>query len=222
MCGRVGTPNSNDILKSFDLVYNGPYKEMQINVAPTDQVPVVDNKKPGELQYKNWSLIPWYSKTGKADFKRPTFNARYDRLLDPKSMWSKLIGKKHCVVITNGYYEWEWLDEKGKKKQPHFIRAKGQDFTLLAGLWEDWVNKETGEIITSCAVITHDAVESMGAIHDRMPAFLTKQGSDIWLDNELPLTERLKVIEPVGEGFLESVKINKVGDMEEFEHVVFK
>jgi putative SOS response-associated peptidase YedK len=51
-----------------------------------------------------------------------------------------------------------------------------------------------------------------------MPAFLTKEGSDIWLDNELSVTERLKVIEPVGEGFLESVKINKVGDMGEFEH----
>lgn len=29
MCGRVRTPNSNDILKYFDLVYKGPYKDMQ-------------------------------------------------------------------------------------------------------------------------------------------------------------------------------------------------
>jgi putative SOS response-associated peptidase YedK len=222
MCGRIRTPPTKDILKVFDLTYQGDYNGVNINVAPTDMVPVIDTQKPQELQYKSWSLVPWYSKTGKADHKRPTFNARYDRLLDPQSMWSKLVGKKHCVVITNGYYEWEWLDEKGKKKQPHFIRTKGEDFTLLAKLWDEWVNKETGEVIASCSVITHDAVESMGKIHDRMPAFLTRQGSDIWLNNELPLSERLKVIEPVGEGFLESIKIKTVGDMEEFEHVVFK
>jgi putative SOS response-associated peptidase YedK len=39
--------------------------------------------------------------------------------------------------------------------------------------------KEAGEIVASSSVITHDAVESMGKIHDRMPAFLTKEESDI-------------------------------------------
>jgi hypothetical protein len=53
-----------------------------------------------------------------------------------------------------------------------------------------------------------------------MPAFLTKEGSDFGLDNALPLDEQLKVIEPIREGFLESVKVNSVGDMDEFEHVV--
>lgn len=222
MCGRVAVPETKDILKEFSLIYKGDEWTKNINVKPTDPVPVIASNKPKELDYKKWSLIPWYSKTGKPDYKRPTFNARYERLLDPTSMWYKLVGKNHCVVITTGYYEWEWLDEKGKKKQPHFIRAKDQEFTLLAGLFEDWVNKETGEVIASCSVITHDAVESMGKIHDRMPAFLTKEGSDIWLNNNLPIEERLKVIEPVPEGFLESVPIKQVGDVEEFEHVVFK
>lgn len=44
MCGRVGTPETGDILKAFDLAYNGPSAEMNINVAPTNQVPVIDNK----------------------------------------------------------------------------------------------------------------------------------------------------------------------------------
>lgn len=225
MCGRVATPETDAILGYFDVKYKGDLWTKNINTKPTDGVPVIASDKPNELDYKRWSLIPFYAKpdpvTGKPISSLTTFNARYDKLQDPKSLWSKLIGKKHCVVIVNGYYEWEWLDPKGKKKQPHFIKQKGEDFTLLAGLWDDWVNKNTGEVITSCTVITHEAVESMGKIHERMPAFLSKEGSRIWLDNDLPLSERLKVIEPVPEGFLESCKINQVGDVEEFEHVVF-
>lgn len=225
MCGRVAIPGSQQIIHKFKLFSRGHEWTENVNTAPTDYVPVISSQDPKTLDYKRWSLIPWYTKpdpkTGKPDQKISTFNARYERLLEPKSIWYPLMGKNHCVVIVNGYYEWEWLDEKGTKKQPYFIKEKGEDFTLLAGLWSDWVNKQTGKVITSCAVITHDAVESMGKIHDRMPAFLTKEGSDIWLNNKLPLEVRMNTILPVPEGFLEAVKINKVGDLEEFEHVVF-
>lgn len=70
-------------------------------------------------------------------------------------------------------------------------------------------------------MITHDAVESMGKIHDRMPAFLTADTLDMWLDKELPFSEKDKLIQPVAEGFLEAVKINKVGDVDEYNSVVF-
>ena len=101
------------------------------------------------------------------------------------------------------------------------IRAKGEDFTYLAGLWDDWINKGTGEIISSCTVITHDAVESMGKIHNRMPAFLTRENMNLWLDKEIPFADKIELIKPVEEGFLEAVKINKVGDMDEYNSVVF-
>jgi len=230
MCGRVATPPTGDILKEFDIKSKGGEWTRDINVPPMGTVPVIDNRHPNELDYKQWSLVPWYSKpdpkTGKPINKLSTFNARYDKLLT-SGVWKPLLGKKHCVVIVNGYYEWEELDEwadekkKKKKKQPHFIKQKGEDFTLLAGLWDDWVNKSTGEVVTSCTVITHEAVEAWGKIHNRMPAFLTREGSNIWLNNDIPLEERLEVIKPKGESFLESVKINQVGDVEEFEHVVF-
>ena len=230
MCGRVAVPPSEDILKAFNLILNDSERPIDINVPPTASVPVIDNRHPNELSYKRWSLIPPFAqpdpKTGKPLVKLTTFNARYDKLFE-SNIWKPLVGKKHCLVIVNGYYEWEelneWADEKKKKKkkQPHFIKQKGEDFTLLAGLWNDWVNKATGEVHSSCTVITHEAVAAWGKIHDRMPAFLTREDSKIWLDDEIPLQDRLKVIQPVGEDFLESVKINTVGDMQEFEQRVF-
>ncbi len=55
-----------------------------------------------------------------------------------------------------------------------------------------------------------------------MPAFVTREDSKIWLDREIPVQERLKVIQPVGEDFLESVTIDTVGDIKEFEQKVLK
>ncbi|WP_207531820.1 SOS response-associated peptidase family protein [Desertivirga arenae] len=71
-------------------------------------------------------------------------------------------------------------------------------------------------------MITHKAVAAWGKIHDRMPAFVTREDSKIWLDREIPVQERLKVIQPVGEDFLESVTIDTVGDIKEFEQKVLK
>ena len=135
------------------------------------------------------------------------------------SMWKPLLGKKHCVFITNGFYEWNWLDEKGKKKQPYYIRSVEDQFTFMAGLWEDWYNKETGEIVSSCSMITNEANEMMAKIHNtkaRMPAFVTHETAKIWLDNELSVTDRLKAIDPVNNDFLKAAPINKVGDEAEY------
>lgn len=223
MCGRTDTPKSDLIVKELKLFFSGDPVPARINTGPTDRVPVVTNDKPNELQYKVWSLIPWFSKTGKADPKMSTFNARRDKLME-SAMWKPLLGKKHCVFITNGFYEWNWLDEKGKKKQPYLIRSVDEPFTYMAGLWEDWTNKETGEIISSCSIITNDANEMMAKIHNtkaRMPAFVTWETAKIWLDNEISVTERLKAIEPVHNEFLRAVPINKVGDESEYANLQF-
>ena len=84
MCGRVATPATDDILGAFDLKSRGGEWMRDINVPPTGKVPVIDSHHPDELDYKNWSLIPWFAKpdpkTGKPINKLSTFNARYDKL----------------------------------------------------------------------------------------------------------------------------------------------
>lgn len=231
MCGRVAVPES-DVLKEFDIKVKGPEWTKDINVPPTGKVPVIANGESREAELFNWTLIPWYAKpdpkTGKPINKLSTFNARYDKLLT-SNIWKPVIEHKQtCLVLVNGYYEWEELDEwadekrKKKKKQPHFIRQKGADFTSFAGLYNNWTNKQTGEIFKTCTVITHEAVEAWGKIHDRMPAFLTEETANIWLNKESAIEELMQAILPVSEDFLESVEINTVGDIDEFEHVIFK
>ncbi len=223
MCGRVVLPKTEEITLELNLKYEGEPMPAHFNLPPTLQVPVVTNTKPDQLQYFTWSVIPSYSKDGKPDFKYSTFNATIEKL-EESPLWKPLIGKKHCVVITSGFYEWQYEDPiKKKNSKPHLIKAKNSKFTYMAGLWNVWVNKKTGEMIPSSTIITLPANDLMAKIHNtkgRMPAFLTDESSKIWLDQELSYQERKKALEPVPNEFLDTYPIVKVGDEEEYKKLI--
>ena len=41
----------------------------------------------------------------------------------------------------------KWLDPKGRKKQKYLIEYPDSELFEFAGLYDQWVNKETGEIL---------------------------------------------------------------------------
>lgn len=223
MCGRVSLPRTTEIIEELRLKFDGTEVPANINVPPTERVPLITSSKPDRLQYFTWSIIPPYAKAGVPDFKLSTFNAMAERL-EESALWQPLLGKKHCVVITNGFYEWQYGDPvKKKDSKPHFIKARNSRFTFLAGLWEVWTNRQTGEMVPSCSIITLPANQMMAEIHNtkaRMPAFLTPETLKIWLNRDLPYSERKKALDPVPEEFLEAYVIKKVGDEEEYQNVL--
>lgn len=58
----------------------------------------------------------------------------------------------------------------------------------IAGLWDEWVDKQTGEVFQTCSIVTTEANPLMTRIHNnpkaegpRMPVIFTKQTQDEWL-----------------------------------------
>ena len=224
MCGRVALPRTEVIVTELKLKYGGDDMPASINVPPTLLVPLITNTKPDHLQYFTWSMIPSFSKTGKPDFKISTFNATIERL-EESQMWKPLLGKRHCVIITEGFYEWNYEDPiKRKNSRPHLIKAKNSRFTYMAGLWNVWTDRETGELIPSCTMITLPANSLMARIHNtkgRMPAFLTTETSRLWLDQNLTYEERKALaLNPVPDEFLDAYPVVKVGDEEEYKKLM--
>jgi putative SOS response-associated peptidase YedK len=213
MCGRVSISDQTSIAKGLHLKLADDLKRpANINAPPGMELPVFTDEKPSELQYLNWSLIPFWAKE-KPKFS--TFNARIENLSESES-WKHLLGKKHCVIIADGFYEWKKLDEKAKNKQAYLIRMKDMRFTLMAGLWDTWVDHKTGELIHSCTIITRAANEDMKALHDRMPCLLTIQNANIWVNKQLPLADRMLALESLLLNQLEMSLVQKVGDEEEY------
>ena len=65
------------------------------------------------------------------------------------------------MVVTDGFYEW-----KKPEKQPFAIALADKSHMVMAGLWDEWTDKKTGERIKSCTIITCPANALVGALHD--------------------------------------------------------
>jgi putative SOS response-associated peptidase YedK len=82
------------------------------------------------------------------------------------------------LVLADGFYEWQ---KQGLTRQPYFIKpADGLPFAM-AGLWERWTDQGSGEITESFTIVTTAANEALAAIHERMPAILSREGQEAWL-----------------------------------------
>jgi putative SOS response-associated peptidase YedK len=90
------------------------------------------------------------------------------------------------LVVTDGFYEWRKPD-----KQPFAIGTADDGLMVMAGLWDLWILPE-GEKIKSCTVITCEANEAVGSLHDRMPVILAEKDWPKWLGEEPATEEALK------------------------------
>ena len=89
-----------------------------------------------------------------------------------------------CLILTNGFYEWKWLDEKGKKKEKFLICIEHNALFSFAGLWSTWINPLNKKIIKTYTILTTQANTLMSEIHNstkRMPIILTQETENNWL-----------------------------------------
>lgn len=147
------------------------------------KTPVITNADEHRIQMYHWGLIPFWAKN--ESIRKNTLNARIETLKEKASFRSSL--NNRCLVLSDGFYEWQWLDEKGKKKQKYLISRPGEEAFAFAGLWNDWVDKSTGEIVRTYTIITTEANELMAKIHNnkkRMPFILSQEKEADWLKGE--------------------------------------
>lgn len=149
--------------------------------------PIITDEKPNIIQHYNWGLIPSWAKD--EDIKKMTLNARIETI-DEKPSFRNSINKR-CLVIANGFFEWQWLDSKGKNKIKYEIGVGNDDLFAFAGLYSQWVNTITGEIKDTYTIVTTQANELMAEIHNtkkRMPIILKVEDENKWL-NHNPINE---------------------------------
>jgi putative SOS response-associated peptidase YedK len=65
---------------------------------------------------------------------------------------------------------------------------------VMAGLWDEWTDRKTGERIRSCTIVTCPPNSVIGALHDRMPVILAEKDWPKWLGEELATADELKAL----------------------------
>jgi len=211
MCGRFAMDKeTNDLIEEFVLDGND-YRDWSISysIAPRDAVPVIRerrDKESGEVtrtvEPAVWDFHPAFLKGG----GRPNFNARIETLTT-SGLWKRAFAGSRCLVPMRGYYEWT---ERDGLKIPHFLHGPG-DLLAAAGIVA--VRKVDDEWEVSTAIVTREARDASGEVHDRMPVFLPR---DDWADWLNPATLDETAMEETVERIAAS-SAQVAGDVTEYE-----
>ncbi len=174
MCGRTRLIADPEALAVAFGLAEVPSLEQLWNIAPSEMIATI--RTPGELERMRFGLIPSFSTEAKLRW----VNARAETVAR-QSAFREAFRSRRCLVIADGFYEWQ-VAEGERKKRPFLIRLESGEPFGLAGVWERWTSKATGEVIDSCAVITRQAEPPLDAIHDRQPAIIHRADYAAWLD----------------------------------------
>jgi putative SOS response-associated peptidase YedK len=136
----------------------------------------------------HWGLIPSWAKDAKMGAR--LINARAETVAE-KPAFRSAFRQRRCLVLADGFYEWQQQEEK-KQKQPFYFHLREKQAFAFAGLWEHWQDDAAGEEIESCTLLTTEANELMEPIHNRMPVILDPKDYDLWLDPKVKNSELLQ------------------------------
>lgn len=161
MCNRYRPASVTRIRDAFGFTYieDGPLLQERYNTAgigPLQPGPFI---RRNELVIGQWGLTPDHSPTLKPvnrQTKRSmsTNNARWNPARgqpEARSFWAPWDRGQRCLVPVEDFDEPYW--GTGKNIWWRFRRADGAPL-MLAGLWNEWTNPDTAEVIPSYTLLT--------------------------------------------------------------------
>jgi putative SOS response-associated peptidase YedK len=159
------------------------------------ETPVITGGEPGVIDQLHWGLIPPWA--GDESIRQYTLNAKIETLAEKPSFRDSV--NRRCLVLADGFYEWQWLDAKGKNKRKYLITLPDGALYAYAGIWSEWVSTRTGELIRTYSIVTTEATGIMREIHNsklRMPVILTPENEQAWLQQS-PIDDFIRVDVPL-------------------------
>ena len=154
-------------------------------------LPIITNDNLTKITtHSTWGLMPSWAKLEQMSFRNGKLNARIDEIDSTPSYQN--ITSNRCLIISTGFYEWRWLDDKGKEKEKYHIVSQTDKIFCFAGLFDSWANPTTGEIVNSYTMVTTEANEIMSYVHNhkkRMPIMLKRKDELSWLDKSVEISE---------------------------------
>ncbi|WP_419788879.1 SOS response-associated peptidase [Mucilaginibacter sp. E4BP6] len=178
-----------------------------------------------DIVQMEWGLIPPYinNRDGVEKFRNSykdangkwkqgytTLNATTENLFvndwGKPSMFADAVRNRRCLLMSTGFFEWRHIYRNPKKtglplktpdKYPYYISLPDHDYFFMAGIWQPWTDKETGEHVNTFAITTTIANHLMTQVHNskkRMPTILNDDLAWEWMMNEKLSDERIQQI----------------------------
>jgi putative SOS response-associated peptidase YedK len=237
MCGRYASSRRpEDLVEEFEIEQSEVREALaaDYNVAPTKEVyavlsrpPSQEKQRPAQRQLRvlTWGLVPFWAKDPAIGNR--LINARMETVAE-KPAFRKAFASRRCLLPADGYYEWYSPEQpdaedspgggggrKGRpRKQPFFIHHRDGSVLAMAGLYEIWrdptkADDDPDRFRWTCTVLTTNAEDDLGRIHDRMPLLVERDKYAAWLDPTASDEEVLSgLLVPAAPGRLEAYPVS--------------
>lgn len=159
MCSHYEAPSPQLVAETFGIE---PYTQGKLDLYPGYTGPFirraehveVDGESPAPLEVLSglFGLIPFWSKDTK--IARKTYNCRSETADTKPSFRTAWKKAQHCIIPAAALYEPDW--RTGKSIATRITRADGE-LMGIAGLWEQWRDPGTGDLLHSFTMLTINA-----------------------------------------------------------------
>ena len=140
-----------------------------------------------------WLLLD--EDSAKPNYRYASFNSRSDKLHESRALAYKPYRESRCIIPATSFVE-------GLGDKKHYFKIELLDEPVLfGGLFREWTDKDSGEIIYSASIITLPPVAQWQDIHPKsFPLLLPADNDGLisqWLDRSMTDTEVFKeLLEP--------------------------
>ena len=230
MCGRYASSRKpEDLVEEFEVRTSKVDEALapDYNVAPSKPVYAVLERSPSprddpgpepaerQLRVLTWGLVPSWAKD--PSIGNRMINARMETVAE-KPAYKRAFASRRCLLPADGYFEWYPTRQTGKAgkplKQPFFIHPRDGGLLAMAGLYEIWRDPDRPEddaerFRWTCTVLTTQAEDAVGHIHDRMPLMVERDRWAAWLDpGASARDDLLSLLVPAAPGRLEAFPVS--------------
>ena len=228
MCGRKGLkkvdPENVDhvgdrllqrLNKTRRQVYSEEFRTLmsvdryQVGVWEKCPWPVITSE--GKIEFMICGLIPRNIRNAEQAemIRHHTYNAKSETIFEVRS-FKEAIHDKRCLIPVSCFFEFR---EVFKKKFPYLIKMRNNDIFFMAGIWDEWTDKATGEISKTYSIVTTEPNAMMAEIHNvkqRQPLILDDDDARKWIEPGLNEEEIKSLFKIYPENELVAYTISKL------------
>ena len=185
MCGRFILHHATEeVAERFAVEQTLLELQPRYNIAPSQPVAAVIQRESRVLAELQWGLVPSWARDPAVGHRM--INARAESAAT-RPAFRNAFARGRCLIPASGWFEWK---RRGRQRLPMLLRRRGGEPFAMAGLYERWKRSDDA-VLRTCAILTTEPDEVAATVHDRMPAILTAEACEMWLDRELEDPETL-------------------------------
>ena len=167
MCNQYSPSDPHIVALHFRV--QPPAEQYKRGIGPWGRGPFVRSAQAGpEAVVGQWALIGDNAREARSSARIMTNNARSESVATKPTFRGPWSRGQRCLIPADSFLEPNW--ESGKNQWWRFRRSDGAPFGL-AGLWNTWTDRATGEIVDSYTMLTinADADPLMSRMHKPDP-----------------------------------------------------